>query len=255
MAGKRMFSNKITNADAFLDMPLSSQCLYFHLNMNADDDGFVGNPKTVMRMIGASEDDMKLLLMKSFLLSFDSGVIVIKHWRMHNTLSAGRYKETSYIEEKSQLLLKENGSYSFTEGIEIDDKKMIETSKRQCRRTKDEQKTNTDKNSIDKNSIEQDKNSIGKNKYYESDILNNAFSEYVSMRKSIKKPLTENAIKRAKSKLENLSNGDDYLAVLIIQQSVDNCWLGLFPYKGAYKKEIIVSEVKEEAPIDYGWED
>lgn len=228
MANKRMFNNKITNADAFLDMPLSSQCLYFHLNMNADDDGFVGNPKTIMRMIGASEDDMKILLMKNFLLSFDTGVIVIKHWRMHNSLSSQRYKETSYIEEKSQLLLKENGSYSFTEGQKIDDKKLIESGKRQSRRVLDVQKTDTEQEQ------EQEENKNKKSKYYDNTDLDSAFCDFVSMRKKIKKPLTTNALNRAKRKLESLSNGDIQLAILILYQSTDHCWQDLYEYKGEY---------------------
>ena len=139
-----MFTMKIVDSDAFLDMPLSSQCLYFHLNMRADDDGFIDNPKRVMRIVGASQDDLKLLVAKRFILAFESGVMVIKHWRMHNTLSQSRYHATQYIDEKSMLKLKENGSYSLENGTEIDDEKLIEMSKRQCRRTKDEQKTNAD---------------------------------------------------------------------------------------------------------------
>lgn len=144
MANKRMFNIKIVDSDAFLEMPLSTQALYFHLNMRADDDGFVGNPKRIKILIGASDDDLKLLIMKRFILIFENGVIVIKHWRMHNTLSTNRYTETSYIDEKKHLLLKENKSYSLDEGIVLDDIKQIEMSKRQTRRTKDEQKTNTD---------------------------------------------------------------------------------------------------------------
>lgn len=126
MANKRMFNMKIVDSDAFLDMPLSTQCLYFHLNMRADDDGFVGNPKKVMRIIGASEDDLKLLIAKRFILTFENGVIVIKHWRIHNTLSGGRYHETVYLDEKESLLLKENKSYSFSSGKKIDDSRLVE---------------------------------------------------------------------------------------------------------------------------------
>ena len=111
MAQKRMFTMKIVDSDAFLDLPLSSQCLYFHLNMRADDDGFINNPKMIMRTIGASEDDMKLLLVKKFILSFESGVIVIKHWRLQNAIRKDRYKETNYQDEKCLLLLDENGIY------------------------------------------------------------------------------------------------------------------------------------------------
>lgn len=112
MAERRMFTQKIVDSDAFLDMPLSSQALYFHLNMRADDDGFVNNSKKIQRMIGASEDDLKLLIAKRFVLAFESGVIVIKHWRMHNLLRKDRYNETQYKDEKATLELKENGSYT-----------------------------------------------------------------------------------------------------------------------------------------------
>lgn len=112
MAERRMFSKKITDSDAFLDMPLSSQCLYFHLSMNADDDGFVNSPKSVMRKIGSKEDDLKLLIAKNFVIPFESGIVVIKHWRINNYLRADRYKETEYQEEKGQLFTKENGVYS-----------------------------------------------------------------------------------------------------------------------------------------------
>lgn len=106
-----MFSPDIVNSDAFLDMPVSSQALYFHLGMSADDDGFV-NPKKIMRLVGASEDDLKILLAKRFLLSFESGVVVIKHWLIHNLIRSDRYKETRYLDEKSTLIVKENKSYS-----------------------------------------------------------------------------------------------------------------------------------------------
>lgn len=119
MADKRSFTKKITESDAFLEMPLSTQCLYFHLNMNTDDDGFVNNPKRIMRYIGASEDDMKLLITKSFVLVFESGVIVIKHFRMHNTLKNDRYHPTSYQEEYALLGIKENNSYTWKQNGNI----------------------------------------------------------------------------------------------------------------------------------------
>lgn len=112
MAERRMFTKKIIDSDAFLDMPLSTQALYFHLNMRADDDGFINNPRKIMRMIGASEDDMKVLITKRFIIIFDSGIVVVKHWRMHNLLRKDRYIETQYLEEKNMLLLKENGAYT-----------------------------------------------------------------------------------------------------------------------------------------------
>lgn len=112
MAERRMFAKKITESDAFLDMPSSTQMLYFHLSMNADDDGFVNNPKKIQRMCGASDDDFKLLIAKSFVILFESGVIVIKHWKMHNYIQADRYRPTDYVEEKSMLGLKKNKAYT-----------------------------------------------------------------------------------------------------------------------------------------------
>lgn len=112
MANRRMFSKDITNSDAFTDMPLSSQALYFHLNMNADDDGFVNNPKMICKMIGANNDDLTLLKAKNFIIDFESGIVVIKHWKMNNYIPKDRYKETNYLEEKQRLYLKENGSYT-----------------------------------------------------------------------------------------------------------------------------------------------
>ena len=111
-AERRMFAKTIIDSDAFLDMPMSTQCLYFHLAMRADDDGFLNNPKKVQRMIGASEDDLKVLLGKKFLIAFESGVVVIKHWKIHNYIRNDRYKPTVYEEEKAKLKEKENGSYT-----------------------------------------------------------------------------------------------------------------------------------------------
>ena len=112
MAERRMFAKTIVDSDAFLDMPLSSQTLYFHLSMRADDDGFINNPKKIQRMIGCGDDDLKILIAKNFLIPFESGVCVIKHWRIHNYLQKDRYKETMYIEEKSQLDIKKNKAYT-----------------------------------------------------------------------------------------------------------------------------------------------
>lgn len=109
---KRMFSGSITKHDDFLDMPISAQALYFHLNMDADDEGFVSNVKALMRQVRASEDDLKVLLSKRYILKFESGVVVIKHWLIHNTIRQDRVVETKFLEEKQQLDIKENGSYT-----------------------------------------------------------------------------------------------------------------------------------------------
>ena len=132
-----MFTKKITESDAFLDMPLSAQCLYFHLNMSADDDGFVNAPKKIQRLIGASDDDLKLLIAKAFVLVFETGVLVIKHWRMHNTIRQDRYHPTDYQEEYKQIGLKSNNSYTWQPNGN-----QLETENR------------LDKNRLDKNSKE-----------------------------------------------------------------------------------------------------
>lgn len=112
MAEKRMFAKSIVLSDAFLDMPMSARSLYFTLGMLADDDGFVGNPRSIMRTIGASDDDMRILISRSFVFIFDSGVVVIKHWRINNYLKNDRYHETNYLEEKSMLTMDKKGAYS-----------------------------------------------------------------------------------------------------------------------------------------------
>ena len=111
MAQRRMFSKQITDTDAFLDMPATSQNLYFHLNMHADDDGFLGNAKTIRRMVGASEDDLKMLVAKQFILVFPDGVSVIRDWHIHNYIQKDRYHPTIYQDDKSQLEVSRNKQY------------------------------------------------------------------------------------------------------------------------------------------------
>ena len=119
MAERRMFAKTIVLSDAFLDMPLSARCLYFTLGMFADDDGFVNSPKGIMRQAGCSEDDMKVLLAKKFLLAFETGVIVIKHWRINNYLRNDRYVPTKYGDEKAALGTDENGAYTISKLVGI----------------------------------------------------------------------------------------------------------------------------------------
>jgi hypothetical protein len=112
MAERRMFAKTIIDSDAFLDMPLSTQALYFHLSMRADDDGFINNAKKIQRMLGCTDDDMKILLSKNFVIPFETGVCVIKHWKIHNLIQKDRYKPTVYVEHKDQLSLKDNNVYT-----------------------------------------------------------------------------------------------------------------------------------------------
>jgi hypothetical protein len=142
MANKRMLSMSIIDTDFFLDMPLSTQCLYFHLNMRADDDGFLGGHKRIMRIIRASDDDMTVLKDKRFVIDFEDGVIVIKHWRIHNTLRKDRYNTTTYVEHAEQIKIKDNGVYTLEgEGTPLAQKRLPAG----C--------LSIDKNRLDKNSI------------------------------------------------------------------------------------------------------
>lgn len=119
MAERRMFAKTIIDSDAFLEMPMSARLLYYDLGMRADDDGFVNSPKKIMRIIGATNDDMNILIMRKFIIPFDNGVVVIKHWRINNYLRKDRYNETQYIEQKSMLSVDEKGNYHLqdTNGI------------------------------------------------------------------------------------------------------------------------------------------
>lgn len=106
-----MFAKTIIDSDAFIEMPISARLLYYDLGMRADDDGFVNSPKKIMRMIGATIDDMNILIMRKFIIPFDSGVVVIKHWRINNYLRSDRYTETQYVKEKEQLTIDDKGKY------------------------------------------------------------------------------------------------------------------------------------------------
>lgn len=149
MAKKRMFSIDIVGSDAFLDLPYSAQCLYFQLGMRADDDGFVGNPKTIQRIAGTKASDLELLVKKRFLLQFPSGVVVIKHWKINNQIQKDRYTPTVYTEEYQSLYIKDNKAYT-----EMD---------KGCIQSVSEMDTqiSIDKNRLDKNSRGGEKHAHG----------------------------------------------------------------------------------------------
>ncbi len=158
MAEKRMFAKTIIDSDAFMDMPLSTQALYFHLSMRADDDGFVNNPKKVQRMIGCGDDDMKLLLAKSFLIGFDSGVVVVTHWKVHNYIKTDRYKETTYLMEKAMLVTESNKVYA-----------LMEPEWNQTGSTLEPQ-IRLDKNRLDESSIDENRVEISSSSSDEEDL-------------------------------------------------------------------------------------
>jgi hypothetical protein len=145
-----MFAKTIIDSDAFLDMSLSTQALYFHLSMRADDDGFLNNPKKIQRMIGCGDDELKILIAKKFIIPFESGVCVIKHWRIHNYIRNDRYKETIYKEEKETLQLKESGAYTINNVGIPSDNQVTYQSETQVRLGKDRiGKVSKDKDNIE----------------------------------------------------------------------------------------------------------
>lgn len=149
MAKKRMFSVDIVGSDAFLDLPHTAQALYFQLGMRADDDGFVGNPKTIQRMAGTKASDLELLVKKRFLLQFPSGVVVIKHWKINNQIQKDRYTPTVYTEEYQSLYIKDNKAYTEMDASRIQDVSKMDT------------QISIDKNRLDKNSIGKEKRAHG----------------------------------------------------------------------------------------------
>lgn len=132
MAQRRMFSKDVVRTDKFLEMPLSAQALYYHLGIDADDDGFIASPKQITRMVGARDDDLRLLIAKGYIIPFDSGVCVVTHWKLNNYLRADRYKPTIYQTEAIQLNTGTGGVYlpspneRYTSGIPTDNQPVDE---------------------------------------------------------------------------------------------------------------------------------
>lgn len=197
MAKKRMFSLDIIDTDLFQEMPQTSRLLYYELCMRADDDGFVGSPKKIQRMVGCSEDDFKVLISKQFIIPFETGIVVIKHWKIHNYIQKDRYKETIYIDEKSQLHQEENGMYTKC----IQDVNNLDT------------QYSIDKNSIDK--IRIDKNRIDYNNIVEiynqncynlSKVSKLTDKRKNAIRKFLKEFTTDDFIN-----ICNLANNNDFL--------------------------------------------
>ena len=202
-----MFAKTIIDSDAFLDMPTSTQSLYFHLAMRADDDGFINNPKKIQRMISCSDDDLKLLIAKRFIIPFSNGIVVIKHWKIHNYIQKDRYKPTIYQEEKKKLKVKDNGGYGLLDTECIQDVSSLETQVR-----------------LGKVRLE-----LGKEKK-DKTALEIAIDDFKDFRKKIKSPMTDRAVKLLLTELEKLTS-DDETKIAIINQSIMRGWKGVFPLK------------------------
>jgi hypothetical protein len=234
MANKRMFSSDIVESDAFLAMPPSSQALYFHLAMAADDDGFV-QPKRVMRFLGSADDEIKVLITKRFILPFESGVVVIKHWLIHNLIRADLYHETQYKNEKYMLGLNENGAYTeLRDGVsEI---KQVEVPKWLQIRRKELRTAN----------VPQTARSIGKDRIVKDSkedmiipewINKDVWNKWENHRREIKKKLTPTTVKQQIKFLEENQKNH----ILIIERSIQNGWTGLFPLQGDFKPGNVIA--------------
>ena len=238
MAEKRMFSKKIIDTDWFMDMPASTQNLYFHLSMRADDDGFVANPKRIIKLVGASEDDYKLLVAKRFVIVFESGICVITDWRINNYLRSDRYTETTYQEEKKMLILDDKGKYEL--GIplgipQVDPEYSL---------------SNSNSNSIILNNNKEDINSVIES--IENEDLKNEIREFIKMRNKIKKSLTPHALNLILKELNKITPNIDE-QVLIVQQSIKNGWQGVFPLKEDKKQDSF--EKFKELAKNYNYEE
>lgn len=189
MAKKRMFNVDIVGSDAFLDLPHTAQALYFQLGMRADDDGFVGNPKTIQRIAGTKASDLELLVKKRFLLQFPSGVVVIKHWKINNQIQKDRYTPTVYTEEYQSLYIKDNKAYT-----EMD---------KGCIQSVSEMDTQI---SIDKSRL--DKNSIGGEKHAHGFFANVLLTDEEMQKLAAEIPNYEEYIEKLSHYIE--SNGKKY---------------------------------------------
>ncbi|WP_196607111.1 hypothetical protein [Pectinatus frisingensis] len=239
-----MFAKKITDSDMFLDMPPTAQLLYFHLSIHGDDDGFINNPKSIMRNIGSHDDDMKLLIAKKFIIPFESGVIVITHWKIHNYIRNDRYHETDCKTEKSQLETDKNNIYTLNKnsiyGIPNDNQQDT-----MCLPNgiplvdKMDTEVRLGKVSIDKvNKKEKEKEKMRQakkptelfEKYTQNPALLTALDDFFEMRKKTKSIMTNRAIELMLSKLDKLAS-DDETKIAILNQSVMNSWKGIFELK------------------------
>lgn len=244
-----MFAKTIIDSDAFLDMPLSAQALYFHLSMRADDEGFINNPKKIQRVIGGSEDDLKLLVAKNFVIPFESGIVVIKHWKIHNYIRRDRLQNTVYEEEKAMLSEKKNGTYTLAlNEITSIDSQMSDTCQSDVRQIADTRQHRLGKDRLGKDRLGKDKesplSSKAKNKpqtkkqkeiYDTDEKLNQAILDFIEFRKKIRATMTDRAITLMLSKLNKMTNDNDE-KIQILEQSIMNGWKSVYPLKSDKKQ-------------------
>lgn len=221
MSERRMFTKKITDADAFTSLPPTTQAFYFHLCMNADDDGFNNKIRQAMFNAHADQNDYNLLVQQRFIIPFESGIIVIKHWKLHNIIRNDRYHETEYVDEKARLVLKENGVYT-----ESDNQV---TTKCQPSDNQMETEVRLGKVSIGKDSI--DKTNKAAKRFSDDDALNEAIKDFVDHRKKLRKPMTDRAIELFIKRLETLCPDNTSGQVELIQTAIERGWQTVYPSK------------------------
>lgn len=236
VAQRRMISLKIVDTDIFLDMPLTARYLYLEFCTRADDEGFIASPKKILRMVGCSDDDFKILMAKQFIIPFESGVCVIKHWKIHNYIRSDRFTETIYLNEKSLLAVDENSAY-----VKVHDENThyvipnVIPNVNQVVGSMDTQ-VRLGKDSKGKDRLEEGK---GSKETIETLIdayassgseLNKTLLDFVEMRKEIKKKLTTRALKMILNKLNKLAD-DEYTKIKILEQSILHSWQDVYELK------------------------
>ena len=219
IAERRMFAKSIIDSDAFLDMSVTARLLYFDLSMRADDDGFVNSPKKIMRMVGASEDDLRMLAARKFIIPFENGVVVIKHWRIHNYIRKDRYNETHYSEQKEMLELDENGSYRLVDQRSTDGLPMVDQRLTQVRLGKDR---------LVKDNIKKSAEALFDE--IEDEELKSLYIDFYEMRKKMKAPMTEKAVKLLINKVGSLEQ-DVERQKMLLNEAILHGWKSVYPLK------------------------
>lgn len=246
MGDRRMMSLKVIDSDAFLDMALSTQAVYMHLLMRADDDGFVNNVKKIKRMICASDDDIKLLIAKGFIIPFETGVVVIKHWRVHNIIRKDLYHPTIYQDEKATLIPDKTGTYRIR-NESVPESNRISTEDEPEQYPNKESKDN--KTKLNKNNKENiralfDESSL-------SEPVKDKVIDFLAYRDEIKKPFkSERGIKSLITQIEKQEQAIGSMAVIsVIDTSMQNGWQGLFWDKAPKKQNHSSADMAEIARL------
>lgn len=225
MGDRRMMSLKVIDSDAFLDMALSTQAVYMHLLMRADDDGFVNNVKKIKRMICASDDDIKLLIAKGFIIPFETGVVVIKHWRVHNIIRKDLYHPTIYQDEKAALVPDKTGTYRLrNESVPETNRIRTESEPEPYpNKVNKDNKTKLNKNNKENISMLLSESSL-------SEPVREKVSDFLAYREEIKKPYkSERSIRSLITQIEKQEQAIGSIAVIsVIDKSIQNGWHGLF---------------------------